>query len=164
MKIIYTVALLLCLISSQSWAWGHQIFLSSKSPRRDAHLIFQVLKKNQINYCINDEHQSDSKFQKDSIELQVKAALSLWLLPISDMFDRQTPVIIHVPCNSESLNLMISFKDLNIPGDSTDGTSIFYPDQLNAARQIKFITVLINVGEPRLGGLQRPRQIDTLKL
>ncbi len=92
-------------LSSSAMAWG--IMGDRGLAGRRASYFGQYLKLNkQINFCINNEDPKD--FDSNSIELQVRMALSLWLQAAN--FGKSEVRISRIGCGGDDFNLKIDIS------------------------------------------------------
>ena len=160
----YSLLLLFALLLPKTvFAWGHHKFIAQKSPLKSYHIIFDLIEDNKIDFCTVDDQPHDKKFDEDSVKLQVKAALQLWITPLKGLMSQEVEFN-KVACSSSALDLKIHFKDLNAPNDTSGGSGIFYSDDTDWGRKTQFMIVLINIGQPRPNGFAEVVYQDTLSL
>ncbi len=85
---------------SPAHAWGQLPELRTDEGR--GHIVFAALERGRIGYCLET---GDASFPPADIELQVEAALKVWLVEVGDFL--QAPVLIEKDCNRESLDLSV---------------------------------------------------------
>jgi hypothetical protein len=138
--------------------WGHQKYLREESPLRGHHLIFDVLDRGRVHYCVRDARPVAERFPARSLELQTEKALAVWLAALPE----SAPRVARVDCAASTLDLLVSLDDLNAEGDASSGTGIYWSDPARDGRA--FMIVRVNVGAPRAGGFKETAYADTLSL
>jgi hypothetical protein len=96
------------LVPSVSLAWGHMNYLSeSNSTWRELYLVFPVLKRKKIQYCLNIDTSAQEEFQAGSVATQLEAAIQLWLAPVRRARLIDQVEIKQVGCGDGTHDLMV---------------------------------------------------------
>jgi hypothetical protein len=97
------VAVFLCFLPVQFvLAFGYANDIS----RGRGHLVFTSDKSNRINFCIHIDESAKRRFKDDSLDVQTRLALGMWVGAFSSAY-RRVMSVARVDCASSSLNLLI---------------------------------------------------------
>lgn len=86
--------------ASPAFAWGHLPELRLEEGR--GHIVFAATERARIGYCLDV---GDARFSPSDLELQIEAALRVWLAEVEDILN--APVVIEKDCDQESLDLTV---------------------------------------------------------
>jgi predicted Zn-dependent protease with MMP-like domain len=106
-------SLALCSLLGVTWginhalASGQLVDLGSRQGR--GHLVFRVLARHEIDYCIRIADADKSGFADGSIDEQTKMALSLWLAAAEEVVKGQVTVK-RLGCDSPNVDLIVAVE------------------------------------------------------
>ncbi len=109
-KLRLFLAMTLCFFSipgSQSYGYGHLKELNDPY-WRSAHLVFPVLSRHQIKFCMAIDASVKDRFEESSLQEQVEFAIHTWLAPAQSQGLSPNGVeLLNVPCSSPRLDLKV---------------------------------------------------------
>ncbi len=94
------------LLSFNAFSWAHSDTFVTHPNKAQGYLIFDLIEKSSINYCLSIP--STSRFKTKEVEIEVEEALQVWLRAFTDLTDESTEII-KSDCNEDIFDIQIKF-------------------------------------------------------